>query len=124
MKKILVVEDDPDLSCLIGEILEDHLDVKVTLATSGAQALEALKIGGYDAMTLDHHLGDMRGTTMLLKARFLQYSIPPLILVTGNPVAVGEWLSEQSKAHAVLMKPFVTEELLGCLVDLGCSKKA
>lgn len=66
--RILVVEDEPDIAHLLGLMLS-RAGYAVDIATTGAQALEALQGSRYAAMTLDLMLPDIGGLEIIRQVR-------------------------------------------------------
>ncbi|MCG3130617.1 MAG: Carbon storage regulator [Phycisphaerae bacterium] len=69
--RILVVEDDPSHAALIGLVIQEHFMTRLTVATSGAEALRLLSPEGEapaarpNLVLLDLNLPDMPGLTVL-----------------------------------------------------------
>jgi len=67
-KRILVVDDDPD----IRQVLQDRLDsygYVVETAIDGQEALDALKLRSYDGMLLDIMMPKVNGLEVLQESR-------------------------------------------------------
>ncbi len=114
-KKILVVDDDPD----IVEIVESWLTTnkyEVYTAHSGAEGLGKCKLIRPDAVILDLMMPDMDGSTVAYEMKDdPNTSNIPVIFLTGAVKA-----SEVPKSHKIggqyfLAKPFKGEELLKML---------
>ena len=67
-RRVLVVEDEPDVAALIAAQLKPF-GVEVTVARTGAEALEHLRSERFDAVTLDILLGGMDGFEVLRAMR-------------------------------------------------------
>lgn len=67
-KKILVVEDDLFLRELYTDILNAE-DYKVDSAADGEEALQKIKLGGYDLVLLDIILPKMNGLDVMRKVK-------------------------------------------------------
>ena len=110
-RRLLLVDDDPEIHDLVAEIL--HLQqVELCSASDGSQGIElALRIAP-DLILLDYVLPDMNGLEVLLKLRAqgLPESIP-VIFITGNECH--KHLKECFRAGAVdyIRKPFLMPEL-------------
>ena len=114
-KKILVVDDDPD----IVEIVESWLTTnkyEVYTAHSGAEGLGKCRLIRPDAVILDLMMPDMDGSTVAYEMKDdPNTSNIPVIFLTGAVKA-----SEVPKSHKIggqyfLAKPFKGEELLKML---------
>lgn len=108
-KRVLVVDDEPDITDLIRAQLEPY-GVETTVAHDGAEALEQLGAGNFDAVTLDLFMPRMSGFALLQRIR----SDPSL----GNtPVVVVSVLSrrEALAGEWTVSKPIDAEELADAL---------
>lgn len=105
VRRILVVDDDPD----IREILKDSLEsyrYAVDTAATGREALEKLQQATYGGMLLDILLPEMSGLEVLRRVR-QQYPSLPVIMITA--VAQESAIQAlESGAQAYLLKPFDT----------------
>jgi PAS domain S-box-containing protein len=80
-RHVLVVEDDPDVALVLGELLRSAGYDARTVGT-GADALAAAGAAPVDAVLLDLHLPDRNGRTLVheFRARFGERRVPILIL--------------------------------------------
>jgi signal transduction histidine kinase/DNA-binding NarL/FixJ family response regulator/HAMP domain-containing protein len=67
-RRVLIVDDEPAVAALIAQQLEP-LGVQAVQVHSGAQALQRLRSGHFDAMTLDILMPDMDGFEVLKAVR-------------------------------------------------------
>lgn len=111
MKKILLVEDDPNL----GLLLQDYLQLKgkfdVTLCTDGEQGLKAFTKNTFDLCILDVMMPKKDGFTLGKEIRSLNQQVP-LIFATAKSM-----IEDKSEAFGLggddyITKPFRIEELL------------
>ena len=111
--RILLVEDDPDLSRQLKQALGDA-GYAVDHAADGEEAHYLGDAEPYDAIVLDLGLPKMDGATVLERWRRDNISTPVLILT-----ARGAWSDKvagfDAGADDYLTKPFHTEELLARL---------
>ncbi len=94
-KKILVVDDEEGLRLLYKEELEDE-GSEVTLAASGAEAIERLEEGAFDLILLDIKMPGMDGVEVLRRVKEKWCDIP-VILCTAYPHYkhdFGTWASD------------------------------
>jgi DNA-binding response OmpR family regulator len=103
---ILVIEDDPEVCDLLGEVLEVHLGAVVRRASTGTLGAEAIETAGFDLAIIDMGLPGISGFELAKRAA--DKNIPAL-LCTGHPDALATL-----KAHGCphLAKPFKPEELV------------
>ena len=106
MIRLLIVEDDTNLSFLIKKKLEKQGDYIVETAVDGKEGLRAITAFRPDIVVSDLEMGDgMDGNTMIEKIRESKNDIP-IIVLTGKM----EFL-KQSGANMYLKKPFNVQQL-------------
>jgi CheY-like chemotaxis protein/anti-sigma regulatory factor (Ser/Thr protein kinase) len=118
-RSVLVVDDEREIAELIASQLA-ALDVQATVALSGEAALERLRTGRYDAVTLDILMPGMDGFEVLRQIRSdRELASTPVVCVSvfsGRQELAGEW---------VVAKPIDSDELravLGAAVSAGRSR--
>jgi signal transduction histidine kinase len=108
-RRVLIVDDEPEVAELIADQLAP-LDVDTTIATSGEQALIALRSERYDAVTLDILMPSMDGFEVLRQIRAdPDLRATPIVFVSvfsARSELSGEW---------VVAKPIDAAELLHVL---------
>lgn len=110
--KLLVVDDDDLVRQTYRHVL-GQFGFDVTSAESGVAALDLLRHrGGFDAMVLDLSMPDLDGLATLEQARAECLSLPPVLLVSGDPTRVAGVALEDLGIRRVLTKPFRTVELV------------
>lgn len=111
MKKVLLVEDDPNL----GLLLQDYLQLKgkfdVVLCVDGEEGLKAFNKQAFDLCILDVMMPKKDGFTLGKDIRKINPKIP-IIFATAKAM-----LEDKSSAYALggddyITKPFRIEELL------------
>lgn len=113
MAKILVVEDDCDLSATIKLWLNgEHYDVDVT--ADGRDALLALDTYHYDAVVLDWDLPSVSGLQICQKLRADGRGIR-IMMLTGKARLDDKEQGLESGADDYLTKPFELRELIARL---------
>ena len=108
--RILVVEDERSLARAIVKILEKGY-YSADSVGNGADALEYLDCGNYDAVILDVMMPVMDGITALKKIRERGNGIPVLVLTAKSEVD-DKVRGLDSGADYYLTKPFAAKELL------------
>ena len=112
VSSLLVVEDDPVQSESIRQLIGNH-DVVTTLATSGAEALDALAAKPFDCMILDLGLRDMTGFELLEKMRERQdCSHLPIVVYTGRELTKDEEATLKRYADSIIVKGVRSPERL------------
>ncbi|MEM3018015.1 MAG: response regulator [Candidatus Bathyarchaeia archaeon] len=109
-KRILVVDDDPDILSSLKSILE-FKGYMVDTAVNGREAIEKSKSEYYNLALLDIKLPDMEGTDLLTK---MHRTTPKMmkVMLTGYPSLENAVKSLNLGADAYIMKPVKPEVLL------------
>ena len=124
-KRILVVDDDPDIVDYLGLFLEDH-GYEVSSANRSSSALAALDEVVPDAVILDVVLPGRSGLDLLVTIRrHDRWSSVPVVVLTGNDSIVEDGgraylmgFDLERGADCVLAKPVDQEALIECLAKL------
>jgi two-component system, OmpR family, alkaline phosphatase synthesis response regulator PhoP len=114
-KKIVVVDDEPDILTVVVFRLK-KLGHQVLTAITGNDALALIRAEKPDLILLDYRLPDMNGLEIskILRAEEA-YKSTPIIMLTASS---GGDLGREAAAAAVneyIKKPFDPEELLACV---------
>ena len=115
--RVLVVEDDPEISRFIvrGLTEERHL---VDLVADGVSAIDMVAAEEYDAVVLDLMLPGVDGFEVCRRMR-AQGADTPVIIVTARDGLADRVAGLDGGADDYLVKPFAFEELLARLRALG-----
>ena len=109
--RLLIVEDDPELSTGL-QLYLDAQGYDVTVVATGAEGLDhAAALPGYDLLVLDGKLPGKSGFDILREIRSRGVSTPVLML-TGLGSHEDRMRGYELGADDYLTKPFSTEELL------------
>ena len=111
-KRILIVDDDVEMSLTMSEILQDrHFDV--LLAHDGIQAIEKSRQEKVDLILLDVRMPFFSGFWFCdaFKQRSETKDIP-VVIVSALPVEENAQKALDVGAFAYLKKPFLPKELL------------
>ncbi len=111
--RILLAEDERPLARAVVKILEKN-NYSADAVFNGADALDYLAAGNYDAVILDIMMPVMDGLTALKKLRSSGSTIPVLLLTAKSEVD-DKVLGLDTGANYYLTKPFDTRELLATL---------
>jgi DNA-binding response OmpR family regulator len=109
-KKILVVEDEPQLARLVEMHLGDA-GCKVTVAHRGAEGLAAVAGKDFDLIVLDLMLPDMDGLDVCRRIRQREDYLP-ILMLTARSGEVDRVLGLELGADDYLTKPFSVRELV------------
>ncbi|MFN2446725.1 MAG: response regulator transcription factor [Vicinamibacterales bacterium] len=109
-RRVLVVEDDPDIAHLVELHLRD-LPCEVDVAHDGAAALDAVLAQAYDAIVLDIMLPYLDGLAVCQAIR--QHRIyTPILMLTARSTELDRVVGLELGADDYLTKPFSVLELL------------
>src|SRR4051812_46767640 len=114
MAHILLVEDSPEVSMTVREILETAGHT-IEDAPSGKEAIKLLAAGKFDAIVSDIWMPGMDGIALLKEIRGSGNEIPVVVISGGAPNAPLTYtapLAATFGANVVVYKPFETSELL------------
>lgn len=111
--RLLLVEDDPDLSGLLSRLFEDEGYV-VTVARDGQRGLHRGLTATWDVMVVDRGLPAIDGVALVSRLRARGINAPILILTARDAVA-DRVEGLDAGAQDYLIKPFDVDELLARL---------
>ncbi len=109
-KKILVVEDEPDIARLVQTHLQEN-GYEVDTASSGASAMRLFKKGGYKLVVLDLMLPDTDGLSLCRQMRESEEYVA-ILMLTAKSTELDRVLGLEMGADDYLTKPFSVPELL------------
>jgi CheY-like chemotaxis protein len=115
-KRILIVDDNPNMSVLLSDILE-IFDFQGAHAQDGSEALEKLRRHKYDLVFTDLRMPNMDGLD-LLKAIKSEHPEMPVVVVTGYSDANTKEEVISERADGFLSKPFKVNEIQFLLSSL------
>jgi CheY-like chemotaxis protein len=109
MPAILIVDDNP-IQAVTRRLILEKAHFSVSLAESGAAALEKFEAGEPFAMVItDHLMPEMNGPELVKKLRTLSPSLP-IIVLSGLPEAEADYEGQDVYFR---LKPIQPEELIG-----------
>jgi len=114
-KKVLIVDDEPNVRRLSRTILINKFEI--VEAEDGRQALEQVAAKKPDVILMDLMMPKMDGLTAchIIKNDPLTKAIP-IIMVTAIGFELNIRLSQQMGANGYVTKPFLPQELLDKIV--------
>lgn len=112
MKRILVVDDEPDIVALVSYNLKKD-GFSVTSAADGEEALRAVKKGGIDLIILDLMLPGIHGLDLcrMLRQGSMTRGVP-IIMLTARGGEHDRVLGLETGADDYMAKPFSPRELI------------
>ena len=116
-KKVLIVDDEPNVRRLSRIILNKQFDI--IEAEDGRQALEQVTAQKPDVILMDMMMPKMDGLTAchIIKTDPLTKATP-IIMVTAIGFELNIKLSQQMGANGYVTKPFLPQELLGKILEV------
>ena len=109
MKRLLVVDDDPDILQLLKAILEAY-QFTVELASNGREALERVRAAVPDGIFLDLRMPVLDGYEALDILRRDHPGVPIIIITASKTGDVVQHIRARG-AQGCLLKPFDPQEL-------------
>ena len=107
--KILIIDDDEDLSQIISDMLE-FSGYSVTTASSGDEAIELLSSNSYHVILLDINLPDTNGFELCRQLR--ENSVVPVIFASARKSEIDRIRGYDIGGDDYLPKPYSMQELL------------
>jgi diguanylate cyclase (GGDEF)-like protein len=114
-RKILVVDDDPDIVWMITSVLRK--DFEVISAADGKRAVEALQAEAVCGIIADHMMPGMSGVELLDRAQELQPAAARVLVTASDRVNVLKDAVNQARVHRFLSKPLRLGELPTLMSD-------
>lgn len=111
MKKILLVEDDPNLGMLVQEYLQLKGKFDVTLAKDGEEGLRAFTKEPFDLCIFDVMMPKKDGFTLGKEVRKINPNVP-IIFATAKAMMEDKTEAFNLGGDDYITKPFRIEELL------------
>ncbi len=116
--RILVVEDNEINQALVQQVLQRRGAI-VTIVSSGAQALQTLRLATFDVMLLDIQMPEMDGFTLLTEIRrCYPTSKTPALAVTAHAIAGDREHCLAAGFEAYVAKPYSTETLVTTILSV------
>jgi DNA-binding NtrC family response regulator len=108
-KQILIVDDNPNMSALLAEMLEIY-DYESVKACDGEDALEKLEDNKFSLVITDMRMPNMTGIE-LLEVIKKKYPKLPVVIISGYTVAATESDDSTVKPDGFLAKPFLMSDI-------------
>jgi len=110
MKRILIIEDDPDIGDMLNINMRDE-GYSVEIATDGLSGLSRLKSQAYDLLILDLMLPGIDGLEICREVRKSPH-YQPIIIISAKSTETQRILGLELGADDYLAKPFSIPELI------------
>jgi DNA-binding NtrC family response regulator len=115
-KRVLIVDDNPNMSSLLAEMLE-VFDCASDLANDGHQALSKLAEGDFSMLITDMRMPNMTGLELLKEVKS-RYPKLPVVLISGYSGGQIESQPEMAEADGFLGKPLMMSDIEKLVRDL------
>ncbi|MGE0495487.1 MAG: response regulator [Vulcanimicrobiota bacterium] len=113
---ILLLEDDPDLLEMLGDLLQDR-GYRVTLASRGADAVEVARQENIDLFIADVRMRGLDGLEALAQARQYQQNVGSLV-ISGYTSEAETLRALNLEVGGFLKKPFPLDEFIRRVEEL------
>jgi DNA-binding response OmpR family regulator len=112
VKRVLVADDEPDITDALRQALTERLDVELDIVANGALVMDSVAARRPDLLILDVALPGLNGLDVfdLLRSDPRLQGVPVLFL-TGLPERA-ETATAAIGVHEVLAKPFDVDDLI------------
>lgn len=107
--KILLVEDDPNLSLVLQDYLE-MMNYEITLCRNGKEGLDVFRNGNFNLCILDIMMPVMDGFTLAEEIKKIN-EVVPIVFLTAKSLKEDRIKGFRLGCDDYIMKPFSTEEL-------------
>lgn len=112
-RRILVVEDEPDIRDLMKELLESSLtDVEVETAPDGLAGLRALDSGAFHVIITDFKMPGMNGLDFLQGARAKQPEATRVLMTAFPDLDIAVRSINEAHIENFFSKPLEPDEVL------------
>lgn len=113
VRRVLIVEDDPDMRRLLADFLREE-GIGAAEAADGAEALRRLREEPFDGVVLDKNLAGESGLEVLPRLTALVPGIPVIVITAFGDARTREAALARG-AYDLLRKPFSLDDLLAVL---------
>ncbi|MDR6530834.1 signal transduction histidine kinase/CheY-like chemotaxis protein [Caulobacter rhizosphaerae] len=123
--KILLAEDH-DINRRVVSLMLDGLDVDLTMAVDGREAVARFRPGGYDLVLMDMQMPNMGGLEAITHIREAERDVgavaTPIVMLTANALPEHETAGLGAGADAFLTKPILAGDLIETIARLAGSQ--
>ena len=119
-KRILLVEDSPDVAQILRDMLAEF-GHEVETAPDGKEALARFKPGKYDLLITDYSMPKMNGVEL---AEIIKRRAPkqPILMITAFAFTIAAYDGRPLPVDAILRKPFHPKEFRDILTTMFPAK--
>jgi DNA-binding NtrC family response regulator len=110
-KRILVIDDEPDMLFLLRMIIEDNTDHEVETTNSPTEGLRMIRDGDFDLVITDLKMPGLDGLDLFDEFKEFKPDLPVIIMTAyGSPGTADEALKKG--VADFIAKPFKKESIL------------
>jgi CheY-like chemotaxis protein len=120
MARVLFVDDDPDTLITLKRAIE-LFGHSASLASSGAEALQAVRAAAPDLIFVDMNLPDMSGLTLVEQLKSELALAGPIYMLSAGPEIDLIEKAKAAGAAAFLSKPIRLQQLLEVVNGISAS---
>jgi DNA-binding NtrC family response regulator len=111
MQKVLLIEDDLNLGVITAEVLTD-IGHESLVANTSSEAFALLQADNrISVILLDLKLGADRGEVLIERLAAARVRIPPIIILSGQPLSELERAAQRVHAAEFIQKPCTAQAL-------------
>lgn len=115
-RQVLVIDDNPDDSNMLAQVVELMFHQPAIVASDGAQAIRLAEEDYFDLIFLDMQLPHIQGQDVARALRQMErYTSVPIVAITAYDMASVRWQSLQAGCTVFLNKPINMDALLDIL---------
>jgi len=119
--KIMLAEDH-DINRRVVSLMLEGLNVDLTMAVDGREAVTRFRPGGYDLVLMDMQMPNMGGLEAIAHIRQAEREVgaaaTPIVMLTANALPEHETAGLGAGADAFLTKPIVASDLIETIARL------
>ena len=122
MTKVLIIDDEEDITHNLNSILKKNLTKDVKIAGSFSGAKEAIAGFAPDVVFLDVNLGDRNGDDPVPLIKEPKQTPPKIIMMSAYDGEKERQQVIEKGANLFMQKPFTKEDILSSLQKVGILK--
>jgi CheY-like chemotaxis protein len=113
---VLVVDDDPNIRKLLGDLLGGRQDYRVLIAGSGQEAVRFFAEERIDVVLTDIHMPGFTGLELMEDMKKIKFR-PEILIMTANATPENVETARQIGARSVILKPFDNLDVVEAEID-------
>lgn len=102
---ILIIDDDPNILKLLGDLLSSHPDYRLFQAKDGIEAMEHLSCEPMDVVLTDIHMPGFTGLELMADIQKIKIK-PEILVMTANGTEENVEMARKIGARSLILKPF------------------